>query len=263
VKALLLTFDVEEFDLTAEVARRLSPSSQLRASASGLRRILPLLARHRAPATFFVTGAFAQAHPRMLQDLAAAGHEVAVHGLAHSDDYSTMPPEEAVERLRHARQLVDAAGAEPAIGVRTPRLRPCPPALLHRAGFAYDASPHPTWVPGRYNGLRHPRHPWREDGILRLPISVLPAVRWPVSWLWYRLAGARLGLAAARCATVGAPYLHLYFHPWEALRLSRFGIAAWLGAGSGPPFVASLDHLLRSSAGRLEPMTLREFTRRL
>jgi hypothetical protein len=258
-KPLLLTFDVEEFDWPVERGQPLPLAAQLDVTTQGMQRLLPALSARAVRATFFITGAYARAAPEIVRSTVAHGHEAAVHGLAHGDDYGSMAPADAVERLRAARELVEAASGQPARGVRTPHLRPCPAAVLAAAGFAYDASPHPTWVPGRYNGMHWPRAPWREDGLLRVPISVLPGVRVPISWIWYRWAGARLGSVAARGAALRAPYLHLYFHPWEALELRRFGIPAWLALRTGAAFVQAVDHLLVRAAEHFTPMTVREF----
>lgn len=259
MKALLLTFDVEEFDLPLEWGRPLPFATQLEVTAQGLARLLPVLERRGVRATFFATGTFARERGDLLHGLADAGHEVAVHGLEHRDDYGSMDPTAAGERLRAARGLVEAAAGRPVHGVRTPHLLPCPAAPLLAAGFTYDASPHPTWVPGRYNGLGLPRRPWCEDGLVRLPISVLPVARLPVSFFWYRAAGSLLGRLGAAAALRGAPYLHLYFHPWEAEEVRRHGAPAWLAVRTGARFVAMLDDLLGWAAPRLRAQTIGEF----
>lgn len=263
MKPLLLTFDVEEFDLPLELGRHLDREDQIRFTARGLRRIMHLLRRHEVPATFFVTGEFASARPELIASLAADDHEVAVHGLAHGDDYGSMPPAEALARLRRAREIVATVSGSAIAGVRTPRLRACAPGLLRDAGFDYDASAHPTWIPGRYNGLALPRRPWIEEGLWRIPISVLPGLRLPVSWLWYRVAGARTGGAAARLAEWGAPYLHLYFHPWEAVPLHAFRLPPPLAVRTGVGFLRLLDGILTTSVTRLRPMTVGEYARGL
>jgi peptidoglycan/xylan/chitin deacetylase (PgdA/CDA1 family) len=258
VKALLLTFDVEEFDLPVECGRATPAATQIEITARGLERVLAVLARHRAPATFFATGVFARARADLLRRLTAAGHEVGVHGLAHQDDYGLMPADAAVGRLRAARAVIEAASGAPADGVRTPHLRPCPAVRLRAAGFRYDASAHPTWVPTRYNGLRLPRRPWRDHDLVRLPISVVPAIRLPVSFIWFRAAG-RLRRLAVAAAGYDAPYLHLYFHPWEAEAIRGCGVPRWLAAGCGPPFVAALDALLDWATPRLRLQTITGF----
>jgi peptidoglycan/xylan/chitin deacetylase (PgdA/CDA1 family) len=259
VKPLLLTFDVEEFDLPVEWGRRVTLATQIDVTVGGLAKILPLLERHHVRATFFATGVFAQARGDLLRALADAGHEIAVHGLAHQDDYGRMEAAIAVDRLRAARTLIESTLGRSVHGVRTPHLRPCPAVRLGAAGFVYDASPHPTWVPTRYNGLGFPRRPWREDGLLRLPISVLPGLRLPISFVWYRAAGASLRRLGCATATWGAPYLHLYFHPWEAEAIRAYGAPAWLAVRCGEPFLAALDALLGWAALRLRAATLREF----
>ena len=258
---MLLTFDVEEFDWPVERGLPLSETEQIGVTEAGLRRLLPVLADHRVRATFFITGRFAQARPGLVRQLVDSGHEPAVHGLRHDEDYGTLSAELAVTRLRQAREIVEHVAGRPVGGVRLPRLRQCPPSVLRDAGFSYDATPHPTWMPGRYNGLHWPRHPWREDGILRVPISVLPVTRLPISWIWFRLAGPTLGYLAAKGALVGAPYLHIYFHPWEARDLRPFGIPSHLATGTGEPFVRALDRFLARAVMHLSPMPVEEMTR--
>jgi len=46
-------------------------------------RILEILERHGVPATFFVLGSQAERHPDVVRQVAAAGHEVGVHGYRH------------------------------------------------------------------------------------------------------------------------------------------------------------------------------------
>jgi peptidoglycan/xylan/chitin deacetylase (PgdA/CDA1 family) len=262
VKDLLLTYDVEEFDWRLGGGRPLPPPEQIGITADGLRKVLPIHERHRVPATFFVTGAFALAEPELLQEIAQAGHEVAVHGLVHADDYANLEPTVAVDRLKRAREIVEAASGHVAVGMRTPRLRHCLAFVVRDAGFSYDASPHPTWIPPRYFGLHYPRKPWQQDGITKIPISVLPGLRMPVSWMWFQFAGARLGILVARLALLRAPYLHLYFHPWEAVSLRPFGAPPPFSFRTGAVFLDALDRLLTWSNGRLDPTTVREVVER-
>jgi cellulose synthase/poly-beta-1,6-N-acetylglucosamine synthase-like glycosyltransferase/peptidoglycan/xylan/chitin deacetylase (PgdA/CDA1 family) len=48
-------------------------------------RILDVLRRHQVPATFFVVGAAAAAHPDLIRAEVAAGHEVGAHTFTHTD----------------------------------------------------------------------------------------------------------------------------------------------------------------------------------
>lgn len=259
MKPLLLTFDVEEFDWVVGRSGRLPLEDQIAVTASGLREMLPLLDRHTAPATFFVTGVFARHASDLISEVATAGHEVAVHGLEHADEYARIEPPIAVDRLRRARAEVEAAAGRPARGLRTPRLSRCRPAVVREAGFSYDASIHPTWIPGRSFGLHHSRRPWLEHSVTMVPISVPPFVRIPVSWQFFQLVGRRLGTAALGPAAWRSDYLHLYFHPWEAVKLSTLGVKSPFTRRTGPVFLDALDTILRWSQGRFAATTIEDF----
>jgi len=87
-----------------------------------------LLAARGHQATFFVLGAHARGHPRLLGELAAAGHELASHG----DDHRLLAlalPRTVRRQLDGAEQAVAAATGEapaplfrPPHGVRSPWL---------------------------------------------------------------------------------------------------------------------------------------------
>ncbi len=47
-------------------------------------QVLALLSKHRAKATFFVIGRKAEQHPHLIQAIVEAGHELGLHGHAHS-----------------------------------------------------------------------------------------------------------------------------------------------------------------------------------
>jgi len=148
---MLLTWDVEEFDWRLLGGRKLPPAEQIGVTAEGVRRILPIHERHGVTATFFVTGAFATAEPGLVAAMSKAGHEVGVHGLEHGDDYATLEPVDAVDRLVRARELVETASGREATGMRTPRLRHCRAAVVRDAGFA-PLSPRAVAGRGHHQG---------------------------------------------------------------------------------------------------------------
>jgi hypothetical protein len=76
--------------------------------------------------------------------------------------------------------------------------------------------------------------------------------------MWFQVAGPRLGLLGARLALLRAAYLHLYFHPWEAVSLRPFGAPPPFSYRTGEVFLEALDRLLTWSSGRLAPTTVRE-----
>lgn len=85
----------------------------------GVPRIAAILARHGAPASFFVPAVTALLHPDEQRALAGDGHEIALHGWIH--ELNTGLPS-GIERdllARAADVLTEATGTRP-VGMRTP-----------------------------------------------------------------------------------------------------------------------------------------------
>jgi peptidoglycan-N-acetylglucosamine deacetylase len=70
-------------------------------------RLLQVLQRHRAQATFFMLGAAAVRQPELLRRVAEAGHVIG----SHSQDHPSLPTLPARERRRQIRQGIRALGA--------------------------------------------------------------------------------------------------------------------------------------------------------
>ena len=82
----MLTFDVEEY-FHVEAAREGLQPHKWEAIQPRLmpwvERILAMLAEDSQKATFFVLGWVARRHGALVKLIAAAGHEVASHGMSH------------------------------------------------------------------------------------------------------------------------------------------------------------------------------------
>ncbi|NTV38907.1 MAG: polysaccharide deacetylase family protein [Demequinaceae bacterium] len=75
-------------------------------------RILDVLKRHGAVATFFVLAGRARKHPEMVRRMSAEGHEIGLHGEDHQS-LLTMGTREALARVRDARSAVEALVGAP------------------------------------------------------------------------------------------------------------------------------------------------------
>jgi len=53
-------------------------------------------------------------------------------------------------------------------------LQPVDDADIEKAGYEYNSSMNPTYIPGRYNNLSKPRTAYYTNKLLNLPISVTP-----------------------------------------------------------------------------------------
>jgi peptidoglycan/xylan/chitin deacetylase (PgdA/CDA1 family) len=70
--------------------------------------LLDVLREHNARATFFVTGAWAQAHPDALRRMVAEGHELGNHSVTHPD-FRLISSERIAWELAETERLVQAA----------------------------------------------------------------------------------------------------------------------------------------------------------
>lgn len=73
-------------------------------------RVLALLAEAGARATFFVVGRKALQHPQLLRDIAAAGHEIGLHGFEHDRLFSLRSSAHVVGDIRRTQAAIRAAG---------------------------------------------------------------------------------------------------------------------------------------------------------
>ncbi len=82
-------------------------------------RFLDLLARHDRTATFFLLGAFVAENAGLVREMAAAGHELAVHGWDHRCVALKRPGRLAGE-LRRTADLLEGLTGEAVCCYRTP-----------------------------------------------------------------------------------------------------------------------------------------------
>ncbi len=190
-------------------------------------RILRLLEGLSARGTFFVLGWTAQRHPKLVERIAAAGHEIASHGFDHELVYNQTP--EAFRRdVRRARLLLQDLSGQEVIGYRAPSYTIVTRTLwalpiLAEEGYRYDSSIFPI-ARRRYGMPRAERRPHRlplGEGSREIVEFPLPTVRFgplnvPAS------GGAYLRLlpfafqrwSLERMARSKVPFI-LTVHPWE------------------------------------------------
>ena len=232
--AVSLTFDVEDWfhpELVRPHVAAVDPRSVV---VPGTEAILERLARHGVRATFFVVGDVVRSHPGLVRRIAAAGHEIACHGMTHRPLWA-LDPEGFRAELRAFRSAVRAAlGHDPVAGFRAPTFsldRSTAWALdvLRAEGFAYDSSVFPARM-RLYGGAGAPRGIWRpargdlaahdpHGNLVEFPVAVAEwaGFRLPVAGGFYlrALPGPlfRRALDGILRQRPGA----LYLHPWECV----------------------------------------------
>lgn len=74
-------------------------------------RVLDLLSAAGVRATFFLVGRKAQAHPQLVKDIVAAGHEIGLHGFEHDRLFSLRLSRHVVADIRRTQDAIEMAGA--------------------------------------------------------------------------------------------------------------------------------------------------------
>ena len=134
--------------------------------AIGYPRLLALLRELDLRGTFFIEGWNALHHAERIEELAARGHEVGLHGWVH-ERFASLPAQRARQLLHDGTAALDRLGLRPH-GFRAPgALRgPHTLAVLHELGFRYDSSAGESQDPDAQPGLlaQGIAHiPWREE----------------------------------------------------------------------------------------------------
>ncbi len=247
---ILLSFDLEEFDIPQEYGQSIEESLQFSVSLAGSERVLALLQQLNIRATFFVTAHFARNHPDHVRTIAQS-HEIASHGFYHSAF-------EAADLARSKAVLEEITG-KAVSGFRMARLQPVSDRAIAEAGYTYNSSMNPTYLPGRYNHLDKPRTAYFHRQTLQLPVSVTPWVRFPLFWLSFKNLPLPLYQWACRWTLYHDAYLSLYFHPWEFAEIGRFQLPGYVKNNCGRNMVNRMGRYLTWLKTQGEFVTCREF----
>jgi peptidoglycan/xylan/chitin deacetylase (PgdA/CDA1 family) len=237
---VLLSFDIEEFDMPFEYNRVISFGEQISISSEGTLIILDLLKKHKLKATFFSTVTFAKNAEAIIGRIIAEGHELASHGYYHSDFKN--------EHLLQSRLALEELSGAKVTGYRMPRMMPVDETEIKKAGYHYNSSINPTWLPGRYNN-RHISRTWfMQNRVIQIPASVSPILRFPLFWLSFHNLPIWLYIHLARKTYEKDGYINIYFHPWEFTRLQdkdRFGFPGYVSKNSGKDMIKRMDRFMQ------------------
>lgn len=236
---ILLSFDIEEFDMAFEYGKKISFKDQINLSITGTNHILDLLKKHNFKATFFSTATFAIHAPTIIARIKNEGHELASHSYYHSKF--------DVKDLKNAKEKLEELFGENVYGFRMPRMMPVDEIEIEKAGYLYNSSINPTWLPGRYNNLHIKRTHFKQGNVLQLPASVSTFFRIPLFWLSFHNFPQWFYRFLVKKAIQRDKYLNVYFHPWEFTDLSdkeRFGFPDYVIKNSGLLMVSRMDNFL-------------------
>lgn len=223
-----LTFDVEEhFQVNAfdSAARRRTWASEESRVERSTEKVLELLARHRYRATFFVLGWVAERHAKLIERIAAAGHEVASHGYAH-ELVTRLSPDAFREDVRTAKKILEDVIGAPVTGYRAPTFTIMPETrfaleVLVQEGYRWDSSVVP---------VVHDVYGWPGANPYPHRIETPSGPLWEVPPSTFGVPGARIAVGGGghfrlypyplvrallrRIEAKGQPIV-FYLHPWE------------------------------------------------
>jgi peptidoglycan/xylan/chitin deacetylase (PgdA/CDA1 family) len=247
---ILLSFDVEEFDMPLEYNFNIAIETQMEIGKKGLDNLMPILNNENYTTTLFTTANFANQYPDLIKTLSDK-HEIASHTFFHSN-YTKY-------HLLSSRLRLSEITEKPITGLRMPRMRQVPMKDIQEAGYLYDASMNPTWLPGRYNNFNMPRTLYKEEGMIRIPASVSPNFRIPLFWLSFKNFPYALYLRLALQTLRKDGYLSLYFHPWEFTNINAYGLPKYTTKGSDNELLDKLYQLLSDLTKQAEFITMADF----
>lgn len=251
---ILLSFDIEEFDLPREKGKDISLEEGVKISSAGTKKILKILARHQVGATFFITGNFAKTNPELVKKIEKAGHEIACHGVDHFCPSKTDPEK--------SKKIVEQVAGVKVSGYRQPRMFKVSHKELKRQGYLYDSSVNPAFVPGRYNNFKIPRRVFIKSGMIEVPASAATFLRIPMFWLALHLFPKHFYLGLAKSVLKRQDYFTTYFHPWEFTDFGDFRASWYIAKNSGEKLVERLDWLIEKlNTGKNEFMTYRDYVK--
>lgn len=256
---ILLSFDTEEFDLPREHGVEIDIETSMKVSRYGTECILDILKRNNVPATFFITGVFAQQAPDLVQRIKNEGHEIACHGVDHFVPKAT--------DFKESKKIVEEIAGAKTYGYRQPRMFPVSDKEISEAGYKYNSSLNPAFIPGRYIHLNTPRTYFMKEGVLQIPASVSPWLRFPLFWLSNHVLPRCLYYWLIKRTLKHDSYFNTYMHPWEFFPLKEhpeWRIPAIILMNSGQKLQKRLDLLIKELKGTGIPFgTYSQFTNQI
>ncbi|MFC0185350.1 protein of unknown function [Pseudarcicella hirudinis] len=250
---ILLTFDVEEFDAAIEYGNNISLEEQLEVSTKGLLALQKMLDRLQVTSTIFTTGVYAMHNQSLIKELSLK-HEIASHGMYHG----SMDPK---VDLAGSRKVLEEITGQTITGFRMARMMPIEEEDILKAGYVYNSSLNPTYIPGRYNHLDKPMTPFFENGVLNIPASVSPTLRIPLFWLAFKNFPLPLFKMLSLNALQENGFLNIYFHPWEFTDLSAYKMPGYVKKFSKGLLLERLETYLSWLKDKGEFITMNEYAK--
>ena len=241
-----ITIDCEEWNSPFLRGRKDKDHNDTSFSRRGNEILLELFRKHDLKATFFITGYFAEREPEQVKHIFEDGHEVAAHGYEHHYRGREFDMDADVRRVKKVLEKITGAKVK---GFRSPQAQYSLELLklLDKAGYVYDSSLHPAYLPGYYDYSKKSLRIHKPIPVLKvieIPVAVMPRWRLPIVWMFMRIFGVwytQLGVDALERRGINA---NLYFHSWEFFPMKNKNVPFYFTFRTGGRFVRMLDRFI-------------------
>jgi polysaccharide deacetylase family protein (PEP-CTERM system associated) len=224
----IFSVDVEDYFQPSELAGGIKNWAAFTPRVDvGVDFLLDVTAQHGVRATFFILGWVAAHHPRLIQKIVAAGHEIGCHSYSHRLVYELTPAEFEHDTINAIHAIEDAGGVTPR-AYRAPSYSvtaktPWAFDILASCGFTHDSSIYPI-VHDRYGIPGFDRHAGTletESGtLIEVPVATVRLGQKQVAPVG---GGAYMRLFPYRYTAAGIRRINrtesspacMYVHPWE------------------------------------------------
>jgi polysaccharide deacetylase family protein (PEP-CTERM system associated) len=141
---IILTVDVEDNFMLEELIRPSDWETYEKQAIENTRRVIALLKKHEAGATFFVLGKLAERHPIIVKEIVDGGYELASHGYAHKP-VSEMTRDEFESDVRKSIEILEGIAQTEVVGFRARSFSVTSRNIwafevLKNLGLSYDSS---------------------------------------------------------------------------------------------------------------------------
>jgi Polysaccharide deacetylase/Domain of unknown function (DUF3473) len=250
MRPIMLSFDLEEFDILREYNASLAISEEFEIGNSAVMALLALLDKYKVRATFFTTANFAMQYPDVVKQIATQ-HEIASHAYWHTgfeaDDYAK------------SKMVLETISGQKITGFRMPRLATVNYNALRQAGYSYDSSMNPTYIPGKYNNLHVSKYIYYQDEIAIIPTAVSPMFRVPLFWLSFKNLPFWVYHIFLQRTLKSSQPVCLYFHPWEFADLDNYKKLPFIiRRNSGEKMFLKFEKLLKTLTGKVKYISMIE-----
>ncbi|MBK8722105.1 MAG: polysaccharide deacetylase family protein [Saprospiraceae bacterium] len=232
---ILLSIDLEEFDLPLEYSTYIDKDEQIRISKEGMKNLEHILNKYNIKSTIFTTAFWANENKEYIKQL-SENHEIGSHAYFHSDF--------SQEFIQSSKQEIESIIKKEVAGFRMPRMMEVDNSKLMEAGYKYNSSLNPTYIIGKYNHFFKNKNIHVANGVIQVPTSVSNLLRIPLFWLSIKVFPISYYQFLCKKVLKKNGYLLIYIHPWEFVDLSKYKIPNLIKSVSGKEQLNRFENII-------------------